>query len=172
MRIKKSYLIITLLLSVFMLSGCANNAEKLTELQQNQLQLQQQAELKKAEVAEAMKNARKYDRLTNKYENLVQKQVDVVNDLKKSQDEIATSDANEVKVVKNKLIKATQDSVKLQKKLKRYSEKAKQNIEKAQELEKEVQVTEATVKSTQKQIVEIKEEIKQEQQVKVESNDK
>lgn len=36
MIIKKPYLIITLLLSVFILGGCANKAEKLTELQQNQ----------------------------------------------------------------------------------------------------------------------------------------
>lgn len=72
MIIKKPYLIITLLLSVFILGGCANKAEKLTELQQNQQQLQQQAVIKKAEAAEAIKNAKKYDKLTNKYETPVQ----------------------------------------------------------------------------------------------------
>ena len=172
MIIKKPYLIITLLLSVFILGGCANKAEKLTELQQNQQQLQQQAVIKKAEAAQDIKNAKKYDKLTNKYETLVQKQVVVVDTLKKSYDELSNTDAKEVVVVKSKLIKATQDSVKLQKKLKRYSQKAKLNMEKAQQLKEEVQVTEETVKNTEKEIVEIKKEIEQEQQVKVENNDK
>ena len=173
MRVKKPYLvIITSLLSIFLLGGCVNKTEKLVELQQNQHQLQQQTEIKKAAANEAMKNAQKYNKLSDKYENLMQKQVDIVNDLKKSHDEIKASNTKEDEVVKNKLIKATRDSVKLEKKLKRYSEKAKQNIEKAQELEKEMQVTKETVKSTEKQIVKIKQEIKQEQQVKVESNDK
>lgn len=108
----------------------------------------------------------------NKYETLVQKQVVVVDTLKKSYDELSNTDAKEVVVVKSKLIKATQDSVKLQKKLKRYSQKAKLNMEKAQQLKEEVQVTEETVKNTEKEIVEIKKEIEQEQQVKVENNDK
>ena len=41
-------------------------------------QLQQQAVIKKAEAAEAIKNAKKYDKLMNKYETLVQKQVVVL----------------------------------------------------------------------------------------------
>lgn len=167
MRVKKSYLIIALLLSVLLLGGCANKAEKLTELQQSQLQLQQQVQIKKVEAAEVMKSAQKYNRLTDKYQNLVRKQIDVVNDLKKSYDELSGSNTKEVVVVESKLMKATQNSVKLQKKLKRYSQKAKLNMEKAQELEKEAQVAEETVKNTEKQIV----EIKQEQRVKVESND-
>ena len=50
--------------------------------------------------------------------------------------------------------------MKLQRKLKRYSQKAMLNVKKAEELEKEVQVEEETVKNTEKQIVEIKQEIK------------
>ena len=155
MRIKKSYLIIALLLSVFMFGGCVTRTEKITGLQQKQSQLQQQAEVKKAEVAEAIKKVEKYDKLINKYEKLMQKQVDVVNALKKSYNKIRGSDTGEVVVIKNKLIEATKNSVKLQRKLKRYSQKSKLNIERAQELEKEVQSTEETVKSTKKQIAEI-----------------
>ena len=171
MRVKKLYLIIALLLSVLLVGGCANKAEKLTELQQSQLQLQQQVQIKEVEAAEVMKSAQKYNRLTNKYQNLVRKQIDVVNGLKKSYDELGDSNTKEEVIIENKLIKATQDSVKLQRKLKRYSQKAMLNVKKAEELEKEVQVEEETVKNTEKQIVEIKQEIKQEQRVKVESND-
>ena len=171
MKVKKLYLIIALLLSVLLVGGCANKAEKLTELQQSQLQLQQQVQIKEVEAAEVMKSAQKYNRLTNKYQNLVRKQIDVVNGLKKSYDELGDSNTKEEVIIENKLIKATQDSVKLQRKLKRYSQKAMLNVKKAEELEKEVQVEEETVKNTEKQIVEIKQEIKQEQRVKVESND-
>ena len=167
MKVKKLYLIIALLLSVLLVGGCANKAEKLTELQQSQLQLQQQVQIKEVEAAEVMKSAQKYNRLTNKYQNLVRKQIDVVNGLKKSYDELGDSNTKEEVIIENKLIKATQDSVKLQRKLKRYSQKAMLNVKKAEKLEKKVQVEEKeTVNNTEKQIV----KIKQEQRVKVESN--
>ena len=51
MKVKKLYLIIALLLSVLLVGGCANKAEKLTELQQSQLQLQQQVQITEVETA-------------------------------------------------------------------------------------------------------------------------
>lgn len=169
------YLLILALFAGLVLSGCATKSERLLELEKTQKQMQKEISLVSKEANEAKQKALRYDELAHKYQMLVAKKNEEVNSLQETYTEIDKKEETQAKTVKkvleNKLIESAQDSVHLEKRLKRYTEKAKAYKEKSQELDEKAKQTEEYVEKTNQEIQQVKKEIAKEKQASQENED-
>lgn len=162
-----TYLLIIVTIISFMLASCASKSEKLNELEQSQQKLEKEMTTIEKEADEAKQRAEKYEKLTEKYKNLLDKKEQELNQLQAAYAKL--NNKNEAvavaakKAIQEKLIKAAQDSVHLQKRLKRYTKKADVYKEKSQQLNEQAKQTQQSVDKTTQEIEEIKKEIGTEQ---------
>ncbi|AIT09281.1 hypothetical protein LO80_04395 [Candidatus Francisella endociliophora] len=155
--------VIFVCLTGFLLTGCMAKTEKLAELEKTQQQMQQEIDAIKKEADEAKQRAAQYEKLSDKYQTLVQNKNQELNKLQDTYTEIDKKDGTQVKavkeVLKDKLIESAQDSIHLEKRLKRYTDQAKVYKEKSQQLEEQAKQTEESVQKTSQEIKQIKKEI-------------
>ncbi|MFV9924637.1 MAG: hypothetical protein AB8U93_02725 [Francisella endosymbiont of Hyalomma scupense] len=145
-----TYLLIIVALISFMLAGCISKSEKLSELEKNQKQMQKEMTTIEQEAKEAKQRAEKYEKLIDKYKNLLEQKEQELNQLQATYVKLNNKDEalQAKKVIQEKLIKSAQDSVHLQKRLKRYTKKANIYKEKSQQLDEKAKQTQERVEKT------------------------
>ena len=121
-----TYVLIIVTLISFMLAGCVSKSEKLNDLEKNQQQMQKEMTTIEKEENEAKQRAEKYEKFTDKYKNLLEQKEQELNQLQAAYAKLNNKDEalQAKKVIQEKLIRGAQDSVHLQKILKRYTKKA------------------------------------------------
>ncbi|ALB01933.1 hypothetical protein ACH24_04660 [Francisella persica ATCC VR-331] len=154
-----TYLLIIVTLISFILAGCVSKSEKLNELEKNQQQMQKEMTTIEKEANEAKQRAERYEKLTDKYKNILEQKEQEFNQLQSAYTNNKDETLQARKVILEKLIRGAQDSVHLQKRLKRYIKNANIYKEKSQQLDEKAKQTQESVEKTTQEIEEIKKEI-------------
>lgn len=148
---------------IFVIGGCANKTETLAELQKNQQQIQKELDSVKVEANNAKQKAQKYEKLADKYKNLMEAQKKELDELQRTYNELDKKDEAQVKVAKkavqDKLIESAQNSIHLEKKLKRYATKAQDYNKKSQQLEEHMKNAQQDAQQTTQKIEQVKNDI-------------